>query len=268
VKVQEFVGRHDFLKQLVRDSGYRTGEPGSALFPSLKYHSGTFRAVIRAGIRAGRGQLDSEHWVLGSWEAIRAGERAGGRYDISGLQNIAVDDDAVVFVSNHMSSLETLVLGAMIIPFRDASFILKKSLLGYPFLGEILRMGRPIQVGRRNPREDLKTVLEEGRDLLGRGRSVIVFPQATRSRTLDPSKFNTLGVKLARHAGVRIVPLALKTDFLENGRIFKDLGRVRPERTIHFEFGRPLAVEGNGREQHQAVICFIREKLAGWRDEH
>jgi 1-acyl-sn-glycerol-3-phosphate acyltransferase len=224
--------------------------------------------VIQSGILARRGRLDSEHWVLGSWAAVRAGERAGGRYDVSGLQNIADDDDdAVVFVSNHMSSLETLVLGGFTIPFRDASFILKSSLLGYPFMGDILRAGQPIEVGRRNPREDLKAVLEKGGELLAKGRSVIVFPQATRSPTLDPAKFNTLGIKLARRAGVRVIPLALKTDFLANGRIFKDLGKVWPERTVHFEFGPPLAVDGNGREQHEAVIGFIGERLAKWRDE-
>jgi peptide chain release factor 2 len=61
-------------------------------------------------------------------------------------------------------------------------------------------------VTRRHPREDLKQVLTEGAEHLAQGRSVLVFPQATRSTSFDPSTFNTLAVKLAARASVDVVP--------------------------------------------------------------
>ena len=42
--------------------------------------------------------------------------------------------------------------------------------------------------------------------------SVWVFAQTTRELLLDPKKFNTLGIKLAKRARVPVIPVAVKTD--------------------------------------------------------
>ena len=103
--------------------------------------------------------------------------------------------------------------------------------------------------------------------MLGRDRSVILFPQAKRSPVFDPAHFNTLGVKLARKAGVPIIPLALKTDFWGTGKIVKDFGPLDPARTIHVEFGQPLSITGSGKEEHAQVVRFIQERLERWSAE-
>jgi 1-acyl-sn-glycerol-3-phosphate acyltransferase len=95
--------------------------------------------------------------------------------------------------------------------------------------------------------------------------SVVVFPQTTRTHEFDPEQFSTIGVKLARRAGVPIVPMALRTDAWDNGRLFKDFGRIHPSRTVHFEFGASLEVQGRGAEEHEAVSDFIRTRLKAWR---
>ena len=102
--------------------------------------------------------------------------------------------------------------------------MVKESLLKYPFFGPVLGSREPIVVGRSNPREDLVAVLEGGEARLKQGRSVIVFPQSTRSSVFDPAHFNTIGVKLAKRAGVPVIPVALKTDAWGNG----NLQRFRP----------------------------------------
>ncbi len=76
--------------------------------------------------------------------------------------------------------------------------------------------------------------------------------------------FNTIGAKLARRAGVPLVPIALKTDAWSVGKLIKDFGPIRPERTVHFSIGPPLEVTGNGREQHEETVRFIQNKLASW----
>jgi 1-acyl-sn-glycerol-3-phosphate acyltransferase len=122
-------------------------------------------------------------------------------------------------------------------------------------------------VTRTHPRQDFKTVLDEGAVRLGRGISIIVFPQTTRTEHFEPSQFNSIGVKLAKRAGVPIVPLALKTDAWGNGRRLKDFGRVDPTKGVHFSFGAPLWVTGRGAEAHQAVIRFIGDRMERWRAE-
>ena len=127
-----------------------------------------------------------------------------------------------------------------------------------------MRSLKAIPVGRDNPREDLKAVLGGGKEILQEGRSIILFPQSTRSETFNPDSFNSIGIKLAKKAGVKVIPFALKTDFLGNGKLFRDLGPVRPERKIHFEFAEPITIQGNGKEEQQQIIDFVGSRLAEW----
>jgi 1-acyl-sn-glycerol-3-phosphate acyltransferase len=195
---------------------------------------------------------------------MKAAEGAGGVVEVGGLEHVAGVSGPVVFVGNHMSTLETLLLPGLILPFKEVAFVVKQSLLDYPVFGKIMRAVKQIAVARVNPRDDLKVVLTQGEAMLKAGVSVVIFPQATRSVEFDVAEFNTLGVKLAARAGVPLVPLALKTDFMGNGRVFKDLGYVDHRKTIHFEFGAPMDVKGNGREAHEAVVAFISSRLRQW----
>jgi 1-acyl-sn-glycerol-3-phosphate acyltransferase len=122
----------------------------------------------------------------------------------------------------------------------------------------------PIVVDRVNPREDLAVVLRDGCRLLDQGRSLVVFPQTTRTLTFETEKFNTIGIKLARSAHVPVVPVAVKSDAWGIGRFVKEFGKIDPFKPVHFAFGSPIAVEGRGADAHQAVIAFIRRKLEAW----
>jgi 1-acyl-sn-glycerol-3-phosphate acyltransferase len=128
-----------------------------------------------------------------------------------------------------------------------------------------MRSRDPVAVTRTNPRQDLKTVMEGGKERLANGISLIVFPQTTRYDVLRPEEFNTIGVKLAQRAGVPVVPLALLTDAWGVGKWIKDVGKIDPSRTVHLAFGEPIRVQGRGGEEHEAVIAFIQERLQAWR---
>ena len=96
----------------------------------------------------------------------------------------------------------------------------------------------------------------------------MIFPQASRSAVFSPAHFNTIGVKLAKAAGVPIIPTALKTDFLGNGKLCKDLGPIHRDKEIYFEFGEPIMkVEGSGKQEQQQVIDFIISRLKAWGGE-
>ena len=136
-----------------------------------------------------------------------------------------------------------------------------------PVFGPVMSSREPVVVGRENPREDLRTVLEEGSKKLAAGRSIVVFPQSTRALDFNPSEFNTLGVKLALKAGVPVVPVALKTDAWGVGKIIKDFGPLDKNKKVHFAFGKPMEIKGRGAEEHREIIAFIQESLARWVKE-
>jgi 1-acyl-sn-glycerol-3-phosphate acyltransferase len=188
----------------------------------------------------------------------------GGNVNISGLENVAAHHGPVVYVGNHMSLVETLILPGIALAFGDVNFIVKEELRHYPVLSSIFTSLGMIAVSRKNPREDFKVVLREGHKFISNGGSIIIFPQATRSMEFDVEAFNTLGVKLASRAGVPVIPVAIKTDFHGNGKWIKDMGPINPQKSLYFKFGDPLPVSGNGREAHRQVVEFITQNLSAW----
>lgn len=251
-------------------SSYSSGRDGAvsstSMFPSLSFYPRFLMVVYRSAVKARRGTYDRETWQQSSISVLRALESIGVEFDVQGLEHIEAVEGPVLFIGNHLSVMETVVLPAWILPYKSFTYVIKQSLLEVPVFKHVMRSLDPIAVTRTNPRQDLKTVLEQGLDRLSRNLSVVIFPQTTRT-AFNPEQFSTIGVKLARKAGVPIVPLALLTDAWENGSISKDFGKIVPSRKVHFAFGEPLRVEGKGSEEHQQIISFIQSRLALWQEE-
>lgn len=225
-----------------------------------------FAVVLRARAVAVRGRYDDEQWALSSLAVMRAIERAGGRFAITGLEHLraAAATPPYVLVGNHMSTLETQVMPVLVAQYMRVTFVVKHSLITNPFFGPVMRSRDPIAVHRRNPREDLEVVLREGAQHLAARTSLIIYPQATRTPVFSREQFNSLGVKLALHSGVPIIPFAVKTDFWGERGIFRGFGPIRRERTIHIEFGAPIRPEGRGKAEHIQIMDFIEQRLSQW----
>lgn len=224
--------------------------------------------IIASGnLSVRRGDFGREGWYIRACQILELIENVGGRIEIAGVRHFLDLPGPTVFAANHMSMMETMLLpGAIILPFRSLTTVVKESLTRYPLFGRIMRDLDPITVGRRNPREDLREVLEKGEKALRAGMSVILFPQSTRAPYFAPAAFNSMGVKLARRAGVPVIPVALRTDFQGVSRIrwMRDFGPLDRKKPIHFKFGPPLRVEGNGRETHEQVLAFLATQLREW----
>ena len=228
------------------------------------YYLKIFRVIASGAIVARMGRYDTPFWGKQSYEILQAAEACGAKIKISGCENVTRLDKPVVYVSNHMSMIDTFIIPSILLSFNRLTFVAKEELLDYPVLGSIMKAIKPITVCRKNPREDLFKVLSEGEEYIKNGYSVVIFPQATRSAVFNPAAFNSLGVKLARRAGVPVVPIALKTDFQGNGRLIKDMGPVDPDKTIFVEFGAPHEVKDNGGETHRIIVQFIVDNLKKW----
>jgi 1-acyl-sn-glycerol-3-phosphate acyltransferase len=232
--------------------------------PSAVFYPRMLKVVWQASRTARQGAYTGEKWIQSSLDIVEALESVGIRIEVDNLGEIQRLASPCIFVGNHMSVLETFVLPCLIQPFRDVTFVVKESLIAYPFFKHILLSRDPIVVGRSDPRRDLRHVLEEGLRRLERRISVIIFPQTTRSAVFDEKKFNSLGVKVAERGKVPVVPFALKTDAWGVGRKLKDFGRIAPDEPVRFAFGKPLPASGNSRENQRQVVGFIRGKLDEW----
>ena len=236
----------------------------SRRFPTFFFHLKMLYLYVQGWWWASRGIYDDQKWVFGSLRVLDLLESVGVRFQIENLGLPGRLQGPVVFVANHMSTLETFVPPCLIQPRRRIVFVVKESLLRFPFFGRVMRARNPVAVGRKNPRQDLRVVLEQGSRRIAEGHSVVVFPQTTRSGHFAPEQFNTMGIKLARRANVPVVPIALKTDAWGVGSIVKDFGPIDPRKKVGIAFSEPIVPKGTGQEEHGEVVRFILGKLEEW----
>ncbi len=257
------------LEGIIYKNGVYKSEPHKVpliarTFPWLSFYAQIISIILRASRLAKRGRYPTSEWAKSSIDVLRALESVGIEVEITGVEHFSALEGPCVFIGNHMSTLETFVLPVVVAQFKEVTFVVKQSLVETPFFKYVMRSRDPVTVGRTNPREDLRAVLEGGALRLERGTSIIVFPQTTRTPVFDPKSFNTIGIKLAKRANVPAVPIALKTDAWGNGKYLRDFGRVDPSKSVHFAFGEPLYISSQGAEEHQKVVEFIEGKLKEW----
>jgi 1-acyl-sn-glycerol-3-phosphate acyltransferase len=250
---------------------YDTAEPGTSALLKWVLRDNWFyflfqygKIVLRTRGEALNNAYHKKEWADSSIEIFRLIEKTGGKFHITGMENITACDEPVVFISNHISTLETMVFPGLIAPHREVTFVVKDSLVRHPLFGPVMRSRKPIIVGRAEPRRDFEIVMTSGTDLLSKGTSIVVFPQSTRSDVFRPEEFNSIGVKLAKKAGVKVVPVAIKTDFWGNGKIIKEIGPLNHLKPIMIKFGEPFSVSGNGKEENQKIVEFITGCLRQW----
>ena len=250
------------------NGAYNTHTLKASLFakrmPSFGFYRRMAAIVFRASSMAKRGLYGDKEWSDSSLAIMKALEHVGVVFEVTGADHFINLEVPCVFIGNHMSTLETFVLPCIIEPFKDVTFVVKQSLIDYPVFRYVMRSRDPIVVSRSNPREDLKAVLDGGTERLNAGRSIIIFPQTTRTPVFDPADFNTIGIKLAKKAGTPVIPIALKTYAWGNGKHLKDFGRIDPSKKVCFAFGEPLAITGNGAAEHRKIIEFISSALKTW----
>ncbi len=233
----------------------------SRLYFTLKYAA----VVLSTRKQAIRKEYDTQAWIDSSYDIFRFIEATGGKFHITGMENMISPEGPLLFIGNHMSTLETMILPCIVGPYRETTFVVKDSLVRHPLFKDVMLSRNPVVVGRTDPRKDFETVMTKGAELLAKGVSIIIFPQSTRSLQFKPEEFNSLGVKLAKKAGVKVVPFALKTDFWGNGKFIKEVGPIDAGKPIHFKFGESFMVDGNGKSENQRIIDFIQSSLNEWQ---
>jgi len=263
----------DFFRTIRETGGYTTPAgllparpPRGHFWSAWRFYFSGLGGVIAEGVRTLRaGRFTTETLGRLSWRLMHAAERMGTAVTFEGFESMrGLERQPAVIVANHMSLAETMMLPAGVFANGPMITVAKRSLTRYPAFGRILEASRPILVDRRNPRQDLVDVLDQGLQRLAEGCSVLLFPQGTRMPVFDPARFNSLGAKLARRAGVPLIPVACKTDFARPGRFLRDFGPIDPARPIRFAAGPRLDSARPQRELQEACVGHILRCLKQW----
>lgn len=170
--------------------------------------------------------------IWSRWLLLWSGARVESEYEAP-----LDPSQGYVFLANHQSMYDvpTLVLG---VP-GQARFLAKRSLFRIPIFGWALAMGGFVPVDRADrdaSRETFRIAVER----LQAGKSLILFPEETRSRDGELLPFKRGGVLMALKTGFPIVPVGIDGSLEVRHR---DSWVIRPG-TIRARYGRPIDVGG------------------------
>lgn len=143
------------------------------------------------------------------------------RVSVVGAEHLP--DGPVIFMSNHQSNFDILSLLAAM-P-RQFHWIAKKELFEIPLFGHSMRRGGYIPLDRGDGRKALQS-LDVAAATIHNGKSVVLFPEGTRTPDGNLLPFKRGGFVLARKAAVPVIPVTI------NGS-----GRINPAGQIRLYSG-------------------------------
>jgi 1-acyl-sn-glycerol-3-phosphate acyltransferase len=87
-------------------------------------------------------------------------------------------------------------------------WVIKRELLWIPFFGWGLAMLSPVAIDRKAGARALKQMVDQSRERLRRGFSIIVFPEGTRVTPGTEGTYQVGGAWLALKTGAPVLPVA------------------------------------------------------------
>jgi 1-acyl-sn-glycerol-3-phosphate acyltransferase len=123
----------------------------------------------------------------------------------------------------HQSMFETL---EMVRVSRLPVIVIKKELADIPLFGWLTRRYGVIPVERSAGAKALRALVEQGRNAVATGRSVIIYPEGTRVRPGEMPPLQSGFAGLYRALGLPVVPVAVDSGRLWRRELVKRAGVV------------------------------------------
>lgn len=131
---------------------------------------------------------------------------AGVRLEVTGLELVDTARSYVV-VSNHLSRFDIMAHFAVLpIPIR---FLAKTELFKIPFFGPAMRAIGIVEVNRAVGRSIHEHINTSARQTVAAGRSLIIYPEGTRSPDGVIQQFKKGGFTIATSMGLPVLPTAI-----------------------------------------------------------
>ena len=247
----------------------RAGRVRQSAWSTIRYTLGVTKVFPYCALTEPFGLLTTEKWARACFSAVTTAEKLGLSVMIEGFDARMKHEGPVVYLCNHMSTTETILLMPVLLAFGPFSYVAKASLAHLPFLTKAAEHMRMVPIGRKSPREDLMAVLSTGTERIKGGDSFLIFPQGTRQTVFSRKVYSSIGAKLAEKAGCPVVPIVVDTRCQltrEKGlfrRVFKDFGTFDPTRDIRVACG-PVIPNAKSRVMHEAAFDWMASKLEEW----
>lgn len=177
----------------------------------------------------------------------------GVRVEVRGTERIPAQ--ACIFAANHTSSADApAVVGA--IPRRIA-ILLKRSLFGWPIVGQAFHLAHFIPVDRFDRESAIESV-DRATKALQEGQSFLIYPEGTRSPDGRLQQFKKGTAVMAIKSGAPIVPVACSGAHrvMEKRKL-----TIRPGKIV-VEFLDPIDPKKYSMEQREGLTRELHDRVA------
>ena len=178
---------------------------------------------------------------------------AGARVQVNGYEKLD-PKQAYVFVANHQSNLDPPLLIANI-P-RNTAWLAKKEVFKIPIMGQGIRQVHAIPVDRTN-REAAIASTKRGAEVLHTGRSVVAFPEGTRTVDGKLKEFKKGVFYMALEAGVPIVPMVVNDTRL----VMRKGTKYCLPGDVYVEFLPQISTDGYTLQNVDELITKVRDEF-------
>ena len=178
---------------------------------------------------------------------------AGVTVEVEGLENIP-PDQPVLFISNHQGNFDIPILLAHL--NTPHALLAKVETQKIPLIRTWMRHLECVFVDRENPRQAVASI-HQAVEVLQSGRSMIIFPEGTRSKGEQVGEFKAGSFKIATKAKVPLVPVVMDGSYkvMEGNKMWTRPAHVR------VKVLSPVDVSGLSREESKELPEKLRQLI-------
>ena len=145
------------------------------------------------------------------------------------------EKQSYVFIANHQGYLDIFLCYGYL--NHDIKWMMKEYLKKIPFVGWACEKTRQVFVG--DSRSSIQDAIEQSKQTLQSGMSMVIFPEGTRTHDGKMQEFKRGAFMLANDIELPIVPLTIKGSYEAFSRTAKSVSRHRLTLIAH----KPITVE-------------------------
>ena len=179
----------------------------------------------------------------------------GIKYEVIGLDKLNPKSN-YIFAGNHTSMLDIPIafsgLPYWLVP------IAKIELRSVILLGWVMRTAGHIFVDRKKSENAIKILEKTKKSLIENPRSILLFPEGTRTQDGSLGPFKRGGLLLSIDTKMPIVPIA----FVGSFKMFRKGSRTMKGRKVKLKVGSPIDTSDYSFETRKELAQNVRKKVS------
>ena len=177
--------------------------------------------------------------------------------EVKGRENISADE-SYVFIANHQGAYDIFAIYGYL--NHNFKWMMKESLQKIPLVGYACKCAGHIMVDRTNP-SGIRRTMEEAKETLKEGMSIVVFPEGSRTKTGYMAPFKKGAFLLASQFDLPMVPVTLDGSF----DILTKSGKIPLYGKISMTIHKPIEKTGNLSQLMEETHAIINSALTKYK---